>query len=478
MSASGHPERVLMVGCGSIGQTLLPMLLEHFSGRAQFAVIAADEDGRGFTESLGIPFHCEPLTARNFESIIESLIAPGDLVVNVSVGVESRDLARFCSMCEITYVDTSIETWESDVISPDTNYAENSNYVMRESVLALKSELGGSGTAVLDHGANPGLVSHFFKQALIDLAAGQGFRPTPHTKEDWARLAQRLDVRLVQIAERDSQRTNEAKDPHEFVNTWSVPGFAFELLQPAELGFGTHERRMPADAGEHASGCRSGIFLHRFGGETQVRSWVPGHGPQQGFLISHDESLSIADYFSLNEPDRGSYRPTVQFAYRPCQAALDSVAEFRSAGYQLHPRQRVLGHEIIDGNDDLGVLVCGPSNGPYWLGSRLDIHTARRLVPSCNATSLQVAAGALAAVVWALDNPHRGIAEPDEVDFRVALDVAMPYLGAFEGHRAEWSPLDEPDGRGELDPTDPWQFCNLRCDADQVAWRPVAAAVE
>jgi homospermidine synthase len=154
------------------------------------------------------------------------------------------------------------------------------------------------------------------------------------------------------------------------------------------------------------------------------------------------------------------------------------VTEFRSAGYKLHPRQRVLGHEIIDGNDDLGVLVCGPSNGPYWLGSRLDIHTARRLVPSCNATSLQVAAGALAAVVWALDNPHRGIVEPDEVDFRVALDVAMPYLGAFEGHRAEWSPLDEPDGRRELDPTDPWQFCNLRCDADQVAWRPVAAAVK
>jgi homospermidine synthase len=208
MSASGHPERVLMVGCGSIGQTLLPMLLEHFSGRAQFAVIAADEDGRGFTESLGVPFHCEPLTARNFESIIESLIAPGDLVVNVSVGVESRDLASFCSMREITYVDTSIETWESDVISLDTDYAENSNYVLRESVLALKSELGGSGTAVLDHGANPGLVSHFFKQALIDLAAGQGFRPTPHTKADWARLAQRLDVRLVQIAERDSQPTS------------------------------------------------------------------------------------------------------------------------------------------------------------------------------------------------------------------------------------------------------------------------------
>jgi len=480
MSRSKHPRRVLMVGCGSIGRTLLPMLLKHFAATGpEFAVIAADDQGRDFAESLGATFHCKPLTAENFGPLVESMAGSGDLLVNVSVGVESCDLARFCSERDILYVDTSIETWESDVIEPGTGYAENSNYVMRESVLALKRELGSSGTAVLDHGANPGLVSHFFKRALTDLAAQEGVPADPRTRADWARLARRLDVRLVQIAERDSQRMREAKKPDEFVNTWSVPGFAFELLQPAELGFGTHERWIPADAGKHSRGCGSGIFLHRFGAETQARSWVPGHGAQRGLLISHDEALSIADFFCLREDGRDLYRPTVHFAYRPCPAALESIAEFRAAGYELHPRHRVLNDEIIDGSDDLGVLVCGPVSGPYWLGSRLDIHTAHRLVPSGNATSLQVAAGALAAVAWALDNPHRGIVEPDELDFRAALDVAMPYLGAFEGHRADWSPQDDDDAAQELlDPSDPWQFCNLRCDASRVDWRSAALVDE
>ena len=58
--------------------------------------------------------------------------------------------------------------------------------------------------------------------------------------------AQRLGVKGIHIAERDTQRARDPKPRGMFVNTWSVEGFVSEGLQPAELGWGTHEKALPA----------------------------------------------------------------------------------------------------------------------------------------------------------------------------------------------------------------------------------------
>jgi len=79
-------------------------------------------------------------------------------------------------------------------------------------------------------------------------------------------------------------------------------------------------------------------------------------------------------------------------------------------------------------------------------------------------TSVPVAAGAVAAVVWAISNPRRGIVEPDELDFEDCLSTATPYLGRLVGEFTTWTPLQ---GRGELfdedlDVNQPWQLRNVR----------------
>ena len=52
-----------------------------------------------------------------------------------------------------------------------------------------------------------------------------------------------LGVKGLHIAERDTQITNELRPYDEFWNTWSIDGFLSEgLYQPAELGWGTHEK--------------------------------------------------------------------------------------------------------------------------------------------------------------------------------------------------------------------------------------------
>src|SRR4029078_6173415 len=95
-----------------------------------------------------------------------------------------------------------------------------------------------------------------------------------------------------------------------FVNTWSVEGFVSEGLEPAELGWGTDERWMRESGGTHATGCGAAIYLLQPGANTRVRSWTPTAQAQYGFLVTHNESISIADYFTLRQGRGGDYQPT------------------------------------------------------------------------------------------------------------------------------------------------------------------------
>ena len=108
-------------------------------------------------------------------------------------------------------------------------------------------------------------------------------------------------------------------------------------------------------------------------------------------------------------------------------------------------------NELVDGVDELGVLLYGHDKNAYWYGSRLSLEETRRIAPYQNATGLQVTSAVLAGMVWALENPKAGIVEADEIDYKRCLEVQMPYLGPVEGHYTDWTPLD---GRPGLFPED------------------------
>ena len=186
-----------------------------------------------------------------------------------------------------------------------------------------------------------------------------------------------------------------AQARNEFVNTWSVEGFLSEGLQPAELGWGTHERKVPPEATFHDHGCRAAIFLTRPGATTRVRSWTPNAGPIQGYLITHNESISIADYLSIEENGEAIYRPTVHYAYHPCDDTILSLHELQGTQPAAHP---ACADERRDrrrhGRAGRAPLRARPN--AYWYGSQLTIHEARALAPYQNATGLQVSSAVVA----------------------------------------------------------------------------------
>jgi homospermidine synthase len=379
--------------------------------------------------------------------------------------VSSVALIELCREKGVLYLDTCIEPWPGGYTDPNLPPAARSNYALRESALALRSGAAEAPTAVLTHGANPGLVSHFVKQALLDVARGLGL-PTdaPRERAEWGRLAESLGVKVIHIAERDTQVATIPKRPGEFVNTWSIDGFYSEGSQPAELGWGTHERHFPTDGRNHDFGCGAAIYLLRPGAGTRVRSWTPLEGPYLGYLVTHGESISIADYLTLSERGRTRYRPTCHYAYHPCDDAVLSLHELAGKNWQLPSAKRLMMDEIVSGIDELGVLLMGPQKGVYWYGSRLSIDEARRVAPHNNATSLQVTAAVLAGMVWAIEHPRRGVVEPDEMDFARILEISRPYLGEMVGVWGDWTPLVDRERLfpEDLDRDDPWQFKNIR----------------
>ncbi len=459
---------IVIIGFGSIGKGFLPLLQRHIKHQPQqVTVIDPHSRHEAFLNAQGIQLIKAALTPENYRTILTPLLADkaNSAVVNLSVDVSSVALIGLCQELKATYIDTVAEPWLGHYSDPDLTPAERSNYALRENVLAYRRKHPGGSTAVNCCGANPGMVSWLVKQAMLNLAQDSGVAvTTPQNRAGWATLAQTLGIKGIHIAERDTQRAQKPKPMNKFVNTWSVEGFIAEGLQPAELGWGTHEKALPVEGRSHKDGCGAAIYLMRPGAGTRVRSWTPTAQAQHGFLITHNEAISIADYFTVREGEKVVYRPTCHYAYRPADDAVISLDEMAGNQWQAQPDWHILEEdEILDGMDELGVLLYGHAKNAYWYGSQLTIEQARQLAPYQNATGLQVTSAVLAGLVWALENPDRGVVEADEMDFKRCLDIQTPYLGHVAGFYTDWNPLVNraalfPE---ELDHSDPWQFSNI-----------------
>jgi homospermidine synthase len=460
---------IVMLGFGSIGRGVLPLLERHIGfDRSKFVVIAPDDSDRRLLDERKLKFEKLAITRENYRDVLTPLLTGGPgrgMIVNLSVDTSSADLIDLCKDIDAFYIDTVCEPWPGLYTNAKATISERSNYALREGVLDVRRRRPGGVTAVSCCGANPGMVSWFVKQALIDIATELKLKFTePTTREGWGKLMQQAGVKGIHIAERDTQRARDPKPFGKFINTWSVEGFCSEGLQPSELGWGTHEKAMPTNGHRHTFGCDAAIYLTQPGAGTRVRSWTPTAQSQHGFLVTHNEAISITDYFTLREGDKAVYRPTCHYAYHPCDDAVLSLHEMAGNAWKPQATWHILTEtDIVDGVDELGVLLYGHAKNAYWYGSSLSIEETRKLAPYQNATGLQVTSAVLAGIVWMLENPDRGLIEADEMDFRRCLEIQLPYLGPVFGKYTDWTPLKDRPGLfpEDLDTSDPWQFKNV-----------------
>ncbi|MGA0840426.1 MAG: saccharopine dehydrogenase NADP-binding domain-containing protein, partial [Pseudomonadales bacterium] len=162
--------RILIIGFGSVGQGVLPLLLRHIAIDPQrISIITDDPEGSTVAGGYGVSVEVLALTRLNLRSVLSPRLAGGDLVLNLAVNVSSVALLELCRDLSVLYVDTSIEPWAGGYLDPLLPPADRTNYALREAALRLRGPHNQGPTAILTHGANPGLVSHFLKQALLNL---------------------------------------------------------------------------------------------------------------------------------------------------------------------------------------------------------------------------------------------------------------------------------------------------------------------
>jgi homospermidine synthase len=463
-------------------QCLLPLLLDHFEFDPQSVTVIESRDNRDrIASSLarGVHYLQLEINAENLERSLETHLGDGDLLIDLAWNIGLEELLDWCRVHNVRYLNTSVEVWDP-YDDPSAHTPQQRTLYWRHMALRRQIARWGSNdgpSAVVEHGANPGLVSHLTKQALVEIATAvlaDGLLAERHgaigealANEQYNVLARLLDVKVIHVAERDTQITDVPKQVGEFVNTWSVDGFYEEGVAPAEMGWGTHERVLPPKAMTHeGEGPLNQICLAQMAHKTLVRSCTPS-GSIIGMVIRHGEAFTICDHLTVWEDGIAVYRPTVHYAYCPSDLAWASFVELEGNQYRYPENQRIMNDEIISGRDELGVLVMGHPYKSWWTGMQTSIEEARAVAPHQSATTVQVAASILGAVDWMLRTPLAGVRVPDELPWRDVLAVAAPYVGTTWSGPIDWDPVsthvdwfDRWSGR-VLDREDPWQYTNF-----------------
>lgn len=436
--------RLLMIGCGSVAKCVVQLLLKHLDMDYSRMTIIDPIDYSATEEvadilSAGATYICDKVTPENIDSLLGQYVSSGDMILDLSVNVGTLSVASWCFKNDVMYLNTSVEEWEININNEDA-WAEDTLYNRHTKLREHMESLGKEGpTVVVEHGANPGLASHWAKAGLEDIATRLLQQPVLEAQrraaleealeaQDFASLGMLTGTKVIHISEQDSQTVPRQRQNGEFMSTWSCDGFYQESLAIAEIGWGTHEKELPAGAITYNHGPQNKIAIRKRAMEIVAKSWVPS-GNIEGMVIPHGEAYTISDKLTLRKNGKAIYRPSVYFVYRPTKMATASLLEYADSGKDSPDGAEIMTNEISTGIDEVGTLLIGHDLGAWWTGSRLSIEETRKHVRNTNATVLQVAASVMAAFHYMTNNQRQGFCTAEDLPHREILKFAAPYLG-------------------------------------------------
>src|SRR5262249_3426128 len=224
-------NRVLFVGFGAVARCTLPILLRHIHVDPKRVTIMDFEPDEGALRpwiEQGMTFVRSRITPDNLDASLKEHLQADDLLIDLAWNIDCGEIVQWCHDHGVLYVNTSVEVWDPYAGTANKHPTERTLYwrhMNLRRMIATWKEAGP--TAVLEHGANPGLISHFTKQALLDIAeraladqkfSGAQAETIAHhaAHHEFNHLAHRLGVKVIHCSERDTQITDRAKEVNEF----------------------------------------------------------------------------------------------------------------------------------------------------------------------------------------------------------------------------------------------------------------------
>jgi homospermidine synthase len=446
--------KMWMIGFGAVGPALMYMILKVFAIKPE-NITVFDKDIRAKekvnTVNKSLNFINVDIKEDNYKTVLQN-VEKDDIIIDCSYNIYTLDLLELCQEKGCSYINSSIEDWsymdQNDVIKYSLMYK-------RQLLEKLNNSFDNKKTNFLvSMGCNPGNVSIWAKFGL-DLIKAEYNRTHDDQidSEDYGEIAYKLGVDVIHISEKDTQKTKIPKREDEYCNTWSSTAESMyeEGIGPVEVSWGTHEKTIPHDAVSLPKDNGEGVILKRRGISTFGQSYVPISKNFIGMLIRHDEAFTIGRELSYYQDNKLIHKPSVYYVYHPCDSTISSFHELREKNLKYQSSNRLLTHDITEGNDELGLTFFLNNGDIYWVGSLLDIEEARELynnefTPYVNATLTQVVGGFLGGLLYIVDEisakRYHGLLSPDDLPYEKILNFSLPFFGEFVFKKVtDWTPM-------------------------------------
>lgn len=455
-----YEGRIVQFGFGAVGKSFYEKVWGEirFDENRYFVITRDPSEFEAYVNLGGMVanFLVRDVTKENFAQIFDSYLDDGDLLIDFADTVGTRDLCEWCAEKNVMYINTGEADW------PDHWY---SIFEENERKNALKEKYAGSSTAnrhpiVLQHGNNPGLVSHFVK-AAIEYVVNTQFKRNRHLKAliregRFPEAARELGLKMIHVNDIDLQEIRDRYRSDLLFTTWCTDSFWFEMLSEATISIGVHENVDFEEECNLADREKGYLEFRRLAADKKCRTCYPGGG-FEGFLVPHEETVTISKSLEVRENGKAVYRPTVMFLYQPCAYARDYMRDAKVNDYpdpnpmgppdcedesgrtiirgRVYPAKSeiVYQEKIASGTEYVGVLLLGERFDPVWVGNRVEpsfLYKKKRNSYWQTPTITPVAMSALAAVCWMLKNKDKGgIYFPDDIaDYSGIIRTAEKYI--------------------------------------------------
>lgn len=452
--------RIVQFGFGAVGKSFYEKVEKEikFDENKYFVITRDNYEFEAFVNLGGIVsnFIVNEVTRENYKDVFAPLLSEGDLLIDFADTVGTRDICDWCAERNIMYLNTGETDW------PDNWYCifrENERKSELKEKYA-KSETMNRYPIVLQHGNNPGLVSHFVKAAIEYIVHTQ-FKRDKHLKnlvkdEKFGEAARELGIRMIHVNDIDLQQVKDPYSEKKLYSTWCTDSFWFEMLSEATANIGTHEKIDFTDDCNFYDEQNGYLQFKRIAAEKKCRTYYSG-GAFEGYLVPHEETITIAKCLEVQENGEVVYRPSVMFLYSPCDYATDYLHKAKVNEYPnpdlskpldcenqdgkaiirgyVYPEQYEIVYQenIASGTEYVGVLLMGDNFEPVWVGNRVEasfLYKDKKNSYWQTPTITPVAMSALAAVCWMLKNKEKGgIYFPDDIpDYQYIIKKAEKYI--------------------------------------------------
>ncbi len=452
--------RIVQFGFGAVGKSFYEKISKEIKfDENKYYVITRDPfEFQDYVNLGGLVsnFVVSDVTRDNFGQVFQPYLGEGDLLIDFADTVGTRDICQWCAERNVMYLNTGEADW------PDHWYS-----IFEEN--ELKNELKekyrrdpsrNRHPIVLHHGNNPGLVSHFVKAAL-EYVVNTQFKKDKNLRRlmkegKFPEVARTLGVRMIHVNDIDLQKVKDTYSDNMLFSTWCTDSFWFEMLSESTVNIGTHEMVDFERQCNFVDRQKGYLEFKKIAADVKCKTYYPD-GAFEGFLVPHEETVSIAKSLEIKEGDTVVYRPTVAFVYQPCAYASSyfanaKVNEYPDSdpdkpqdcenvdgktiirGYVYPENFQILYQEKIEsGTEYVGILLLGDRFEPVWVGNRIEpgfLYKDKKTSYWQTPTITPVAMSALSAVCWMLQNKEKGgIYFPDDIaDYNNIIKRAEKYI--------------------------------------------------